>query len=191
MFTKCLSSFLKGFILEEKCIDWKANFILNGFLLNKWRDDQKGGWQNVLKTNRQNVRDFLHIALLNPRRTEVNNINHFAWVWAWLEMNLEPVIQGFPFWKKKCWCILEWFTELCAWPWRGHFVYFDALHMDGKVVMTLKSILWLSVDESFIYTSSNKVSFLTLLAQAQCWLMLVGESLSSQCPALGHITATK
>lgn len=101
MFTKCLSLFLKGFILEEKCIDWKANFILNGFLLNKWRDDQKRGWQNVLKTNQQNVRDFLHIALLNPRRTEVNNINHFAWVWAWLEMNLEPVIQDFPFWKKK------------------------------------------------------------------------------------------
>lgn len=31
----------KNFNLEEKCIDWKVTFILNGFLLTKWRDKEK------------------------------------------------------------------------------------------------------------------------------------------------------
>lgn len=31
----------KAFILEEKRIDWKVNFTLNGFLLTIWRDKEK------------------------------------------------------------------------------------------------------------------------------------------------------
>lgn len=53
----------KAFILEEKCIDWKVNFTLNGFLLTKRRDQeksrQKKGWQNELQTNQQNMQRFL------------------------------------------------------------------------------------------------------------------------------------
>ena len=79
--------------------------------MERWK---KGGERMIQKkTYQQNVQGFLHIVYLNHHRTEVNSINHFAWVWAWLEMNLKPVIQGFPFWKKKCWFILEWHWIVC------------------------------------------------------------------------------
>nr|BAE38042.1 unnamed protein product [Mus musculus] len=42
------------------------------------------------------------------------------------------------------------------------------------------------MDESFIYTSSNKVSFVTFFGSSTI-LILVGESLSPQCPALGML----
>lgn len=119
--------------------------------------NKKGGWQNVLKTNQQNVREFFFAySFVESSQNWIISItlpeSEHDWWWTW---SLE--FKTFHSEKKlmHSWMI-HWIV--CLALKRPMCILRRSAHR-WKSSMTLKSLLWLAVDESFMYTSSNQVFF--------------------------------
>jgi hypothetical protein len=182
----------KVLILQEKYIGWKLRFILYGFLLNEWRDEEKPErkWQNSLRTSQQNVQWIFVYCLTELSQSWCEQCNLFAWVLLWF--GNKPATL----WLESFHCEIYQCTLECHWckGLKRTMYVFETLHIGGKILVTLKyypQCCWhrFAIGKNFICTWMSEFPF--RLFGSSTILSLIALWLCTHCPGLDHVTATK